>query len=210
MLTKIFFLLNITIATLYANANYILNDTGLLDPRAKEKINQIGTEVKQKLNVNIYIDLKGTNGIDMNLPRPKRIELTRQKDKEILKHVKGNYIVLVLALEQMYANILMPKEFENIIDKNDILDGYVIPLLASHDKNRIGAKASAAVLNGYAQIADSLAAKKNIKLKSSIGSQGKTASTIWRVFMYSIVVFGIVAYVIIVLRERKYKKKGQE
>ena len=205
---KIFFLVNIMLLGLYANSSFILNDSGLLDPRAKDKITQIGQEVKQKLNINIYVDLKGTNGIDMDLPRSQRIKLTREKDKEILKKVKPNYIVLVLALQQMYANILLPKEYENLIDKNDILDGYVVPLLASHDKNKLSAKASAAVLNGYAQIADSLAEQKGIKLKSSIGSQGKIASTIWKMFMYSVVLFGIVAYFIIILRERKYKNQG--
>jgi len=190
----------------FANNNqYILSDSGLLDPRVKIKLNEIGNEVKQKLGVNIYVDLKGDNGINMELPRPQRIELTRQKDKEIIKKVKGNYIVLVLALEQMYANILMPNEFKNIIDKDDILDGYVIPLLASKDKNTLFAKTSAACLNGYAQIADTLASQNKIKLVSSIGSSGKTAGTIWKIFMYSLVLFGIVAYTIIVMRQRKYK-----
>ena len=205
---RVFFLLSIASLTLFANINYILSDSGLLDSRAKKKIIEIGNEVRQKLHINIYVDLKGNNGIDMNLSRTKRIELIRQKDKEILKNVKGNYIVLVLSLKQMYANILLPKELKGIIDKDDILDGYVIPLLASNDKNKLGAKASAAVLNGYAQIADSLAEKKGIKLASSIGSQGKVAGTIWKVFMYSVVLFGIIAYVLIVLRERKYKNKG--
>jgi len=205
---KIFFLANILVLALFANQNFILSDSGLIDPRAKEKIDQIGQEVKNKLNINIYVDLKGDNGIDMDLPRDQRIKLTRLKDKEILKKVKPNYIVLVLSIKQMYANILLPKEYKNLIDKDDILNGYIIPLLASFDKNTLAAKSSAAVLNGYAQIADSLADKKGIKLKSSIGSQGKIASTIWKVFMYSVVVFGIVVYIIIILRERKYKREG--
>ena len=205
---KIFFLANILVLALFANQNFILSDSGLIDPRAKEKIDQIGQEVKNKLNINIYVDLKGDNGVDMDLPRDQRIKLTRLKDKEILKKVKPNYIVLVLSIKQMYANILLPKEYKNLIDKDDILNGYIIPLLASFDKNTLAAKSSAAVLNGYAQIADSLADKKGIKLKSSIGSQGKIASTIWKVFMYSVVVFGIVVYIIIILRERKYKREG--
>jgi len=205
---KIFFLVNILVLALFANQNFILSDSGLIDPRAKEKIDQIGQEVKNKLNINIYVDLKGDNGVDMDLPRDQRIKLTRLKDKEILKKVKPNYIVLVLSIKQMYANILLPKEYKNLIDKDDILNGYIIPLLASFDKNTLAAKSSAAVLNGYAQIADSLADKKGIKLKSSIGSQGKIASTIWKVFMYSVVVFGIVVYIIIILRERKYKREG--
>ena len=99
----------------------------------------------------------------------------------------------------------MSKDLESIIDKDDILDGYVIPLLASKDKNTLFAKTSAASLNGYAQIADSIAKNANIKLESSIGSEGKTAGTLWRVFIYTLVVFGIIAYTLIVMRERRYK-----
>ncbi|MFW3328507.1 hypothetical protein ACN9JT_08650, partial [Aliarcobacter butzleri] len=47
--------------------NYILNDDKLIDDRAKEKINQIGDEVKSKLGVNIYIYAKSTLGLDDNI-----------------------------------------------------------------------------------------------------------------------------------------------
>ena len=50
--------------------------------------------------------------------------------------------------------------FKISLNKNDILDGYVVPLLASKDKNTLFAKVSAATLNGYAAIADILAESK--------------------------------------------------
>jgi ABC-type antimicrobial peptide transport system permease subunit len=105
---------------------------------------------------------------------------------------------------------LLSDDLKDIVDKDDVLGGYVIPLLASKDKNSLMAKASAATLNGYAQIADSIAAYKNIKLKSSIGNEGKVTGTIWKVFMYTMVVTGIVLYVVIIMREKKYKKLAKE
>lgn len=185
---------------------FVLTHDGLIDERALNKIKEIGTEVKSKLGVEIYVDVKENNGIDTKLPREDRIKLMREKDAEILKNLKSPYVVLILSIDQAYANILMSKSLEDKIDKNDILDGYVIPLLASKDKNTLFAKTSAATLNGYAQIADSLASSKGIKLDSSIGSEGKTASTLWRVFMYTLVLAGIFLYAIVVLRERKFKK----
>jgi hypothetical protein len=110
----------------------------------------------------------------------------------------------------MYANILMTDDLKNIIDKDDILDGYVIPLLASKDKNTLFAKTSAAVLNGFAQIADSIAKSKNIKLKSSIGNEGKVAGTIWKMLMYTLVLTGIILYAVIIMREKKYKKLAKQ
>ena len=85
----------------------------------------------------------------------------------------------------------------------DILEGYIVPLLASQDKNTLFAKVSAATLNGYAAIADTLAEAKQIKLETSIGNAGKVSSTIWRVLMYTLVVLGLLAYTYAILRKRK-------
>jgi len=202
---------------LYAEAgNYILNTSGLLDQRASEKINIIGSEVKSKINVQIYLDIKGDNGINPELPREQRISMMKQKEAELVSSIQQDlngtksYVILTIALDQKYANILYSDDLKNIIDKDSILDGYVIPLLAAFDKNTLNSKLSAASLNGYAQIADLLAQNKGIKLDSSIGSEGKTASSIWKVFMYTLVVLGIVLYFIIILREKKIKKEYEE
>lgn len=86
----------------------------------------------------------------------------------------------------------------------------MVPLLASFDKNELQSKVSASVLNGVAQIADVIAKSKNIKLKSSIGSAGKTAGSIWQMFIYTIVLLGIISYFFIILREKKLKKNKYE
>ena len=95
-------------------------------------------------------------------------------------------------------------EYQDInINKNDILNEYVVPLLASKDKNTLPSKISAASLNGYSAIADSLASSKNIVLETNIGNEGKVSSTIWRVFVYFLVVSGLLAYTYAVLKKRK-------
>ncbi len=197
------------ITTLNATSTkFVLNHDGLIDQRAQDKINKIGQESQKKMQTSLYVYIVENNGIDMQLEREERIIKIREFDKSVLKNIQGSYAVLVLSIDQLYANILLSKDLEDKIDKDDILDGYVIPLLASKDKNTLFAKTSAASLNGYAQIADSLAEQNNIELDSSIGSEGKTASTIWRVFMYSMVLIGIIAYTIVVLREKKIIKHG--
>jgi hypothetical protein len=202
----------IVISNIFADTKLstILTQDGLLDPRAQIKINQIAQEVKKKLNVNIYLDIKETNGIKSSLSMKEKIVQMRYLENKIINKLKKPYVVLMISVDQMYANILMSEKMKTIIDKNDILDGYVIPLLASKDKNTLFAKASAACLNGFAQIADSIAQSKNIKLISSIGSEGKTAGTIWKVFMYSLVVTGILLYIVIIMREKKFKKLNEE
>jgi len=207
LLIAIFVILNIA----YASQNtFILNHSGLVDQRAYIKINEIGLEVKNKLNTQIYLDIKGDNGIDLKLDRKSRISLMKKIEKKLIEQVKKDsnfpFIILTFALDQQHANILYSNdELKTIVDRDEILDGYVIPLLAAKDKNILKSKVSAASLNGYAQIADSLAKHNNIELVSSIGSSGKVASTIWKMVMYTVVLFGIIAYFIIILRERKIK-----
>ncbi|MEA3354347.1 MAG: hypothetical protein U9Q33_11080 [Campylobacterota bacterium] len=205
---KFYFFIALLMTTLQAQVPaFILSHDGLVDQRAQDKMKQIHDEVKSKLNVNLYLHIKEDNGIDPSLPREERIVMMRKKEEELRSKLVKPYAVLAISINQLYTNILYSKDLDGIIDKNDILDGYVIPLLASKDKNTLFAKTSAATLNGFAQIGDSIAASKDIKLDSSIGSEGKTASTIWRVFMYTVVLIGIGAYAVIVMRERKYKGK---
>jgi len=201
---KLLFFIVVFVTYSYAT-DFVLNTGGLLDKRAYQKINEIGNEVKNKIGINVYLDVKGNNGIKLTLPRKERIKQMKILENKLISHLKKPYVVLTLALDQQYANILYSKDLSSVIDKDDILDGYVIPLLAAKDKNTLSSKVSAAVLNGYAQIGDVLADTKHIKLKSSIGSQGKIAGTIWKMFMYTLVLFGIGAYVIVILRERKMK-----
>jgi len=209
---NIFLLFFIAIATLIAAPKtYIVNHSGLMDDRAYSKINTIGDEVSTKLGVEIYLDIKGSNQIDPKLPREQRYKQVKALEQKLLTEVKSTttkpFIILTMAIDQYYTNILYSnEELKKTVSKDDILDDYVIPLLASHDKNMRKSKVSAASLNGYAQIADELGEWKNIKLESSIGSEGKVVSEVWKIFMYTMVFIGIISYSIVVMREKKAKK----
>ncbi|MBP6164208.1 MAG: hypothetical protein KA438_08595 [Aliarcobacter sp.] len=191
---------------LYSNlsaAQFILNDDKLIDDRAKEKINQIGDEVKSKLGVNIYIYAKSNLGLDENIKTKEKIEFIRNNENQLVSTLEQPYVLLTIAVEETHVNLLFSDSLKEVLDKNDILDGYVVPLLASNDKNTLFAKVSAATLNGYAAIADKIADSKDMKLESSIGNAGKVSSTIWRVVMYTLIVLGLLAYTYAILRKRK-------
>ncbi|QKF60082.1 hypothetical protein ACN2EN_10675 [Aliarcobacter lanthieri] len=191
---------------LYTNSfaqTYILNDDGLIDDRAKDKISQMGSEVKSKLGINIYVYAKSNLGLEQDTKTKDKIEEVKLHESGLIKDLQNPYVLLTIYVEENMVNLSFSESLKNIIDKNDILNGYVVPLLASKDKNTLYAKVSAATLNGYAAIADTLAEEQNVKLESSIGSQGKISSTIWRVFMYFLIISGLLAYTYAVLRKRK-------
>lgn len=194
--------------SIYAQANqsnYVLSDDAIIDKRAIDKITEIGNEVKAKLGVNIYVYAKTKYSNTEIDSVEKRIEIIKNTERKIIDNLQGSFILITLALDFTHVNILTSDDLKNSIDKNDVLNGYIVPLLASKDKNTMFAKASAAILNGYAQVGDVLAQEKGIKLNSSIGSAGKTTGTIWKMVMYTLVFGGIILYTIAILRQKKLK-----
>lgn len=189
-------------SNLYAS-QFILSNDGLIDKRAVEKIEQIGQESKQKLGVNIYVYVKRGLGLEDDISTKDKIEFIKNQEKELVQVLKKPYVLLTISVDDTHVNLVVSSQLKDIVDKNDILNGYVVPLLASKDKNSVFAKVSAAVLNGYAAIADTIAKSKDIKLESSIGNSGRVAGTIWKVFMYTLVIIGLFLYVYAVLRKRK-------
>ena len=185
--------------------SFILSEDGLIDPRAQEKINVMGLESKEKLGVNIYVYVKNTYGLGNQIKGKEKIIYLKNHESQILPVLEKPYVLITMSIEEQHVNLLASESLKQIIDKDDILDGYVVPLLASKDKNTLYAKVSAATLNGYAAVADTIANSKDIKLESSIGSQGKIASTIWRVMMYTLVVIGLLVYIFVILREKRRK-----
>src|SRR5574344_988851 len=190
---------------LYTNSfaqNFIIKDD-LIDTRAKEKIIEIGNEVKSKIGVNVYVYATSGFGLNKDITTKEKIDYIKNYELDILKTLEQPYVIITISLEDTHVNLYSSDSLEKIIDKNEILDDYVVPLLASKDKNTVGSKVSASVLNGYAAVADKLADSKNIELESNIGNQGRVASTIWRVFIYFVLLSALLAYIYAILRKRK-------
>jgi len=191
---------------LFTNLNassFVLSDDGLIDPRTITKINEIGTEVNKKLSANIYVYAKESLGLQKNITLQDKIKYIKEYESQITSGLVKPYVLLTMSVEDTHVNLIVSSQLQEVVDKNDILNGYVVPLLASKDKNSTFAKASAAILNGYAAIADTIAESKDIELESSIGSSGKVAGTVWKVFMYSLILVGLLLYTFAVLRRKK-------
>jgi len=189
-------------SNLYAS-KFVLSDDGLIDPRAIEKIDQIGNEAQTKLGVNIYVYAKSSLGLTANTTTQDKIKYIKEYETQIVKSLTKPYVLLTMAVEDTHVNLIVSSNLQTVVDKNDILNDYVVPLLASKDKNSTFAKASAAILNGYAAVADTIADSKDIELETSIGNSGKVAGTVWKVFMYTLIVVGLLLYTFAVLRRKK-------
>lgn len=191
-------------SSLLAANDFTLDSGSLIDKRTVIKINEIGNELKNKTQISIYVHVKNNFGMKTNITTKEKIAFIKEYEHKLVQNLEKPYVVLTFSLDQTHVNLLRSKDLLKALDKDDILDSYVIPLLASKDKNSTLAKVSAAVLNGYDEIAAQIVSFKGIeKLDSALGDSGRTFSAIWRVLMYSLVLFGIIAYTIIVLRSKK-------
>ena len=185
------------------SSKFILSGAKMIDPRSIAKIDEMGNELLSKTGVTVYIYAKKQYSIQKFDNTKSKMEFIKSYESNITNKLKNPFVLLTTSLEDTHINLLMSPQLQNSIDKDEILDKYIIPLLASKDKNSMYSKISAAMFNGYAAITDTVAKSKNVELKSSIGSVGTVTSSIWRVFMYSVVVIGLILYTIAVLKSKK-------
>ena len=186
------------------NSRFILEGKELIDPRTIQKIDEMGKELFEKTGVNVYIYIKKTY-LDTEI-KDKKEKFLRIKEYEqnILKSMERPYVMISMAVDDVYVNILNSSDLDSIIKRDNILDRSIVPILASHGKNPLYTKVSVALLNGYGEIADEVAMNlKGITLDSSIESGASTFKAFWRYFMYVLVFLGLFAYIYAMTKGRK-------
>ncbi len=176
------------------NANSLVIDNAILTEKTVAKIEEIGSEVQKELNISIYISVIN------KLPEISIVEY----EENLAKNLKEPFILLAFSKIDKKVDIINSESLNSLFNKDSILSDFIIPILVSksEDENQ---KISAALLNGYAEIADQLAQTKNIKLNSSIGSEGRISHKIVQYFFYSLI-FIFIAIFIYNFLIRKFKK----
>jgi hypothetical protein len=178
----------------FASANFILVNENVVLLKAVPKIEEVGEELKSKTSINLYIVAKQSiNG-----------EKIATFTQEFSKNLQKPFILLSFAQKEQKVDILTSsKELDKIVNKDEVLDDYVIPLFVSYDKNSEISKLSAGLLNGYMEIADRVAESKGIVLESSIGSSNKIVNDLKKYLLYPILIIGLLIYIYSVYWRRK-------
>ncbi len=104
------------------------------------------TESKNKLAVNLYVYAKQSLGLEENISTKDKIKYIKKYENDITKVLVKPYVLLTMAVEDTHVNLIVSSSLKDVVDKNEILNDYVVPLLASKDKNSTYAKASASIL----------------------------------------------------------------
>ncbi len=176
------------IASLTLNSQILINEN-IVNPKASAKINEIGAEILAKTNINIYL-------IAVNNLGGKKI---KDYEAEKAEELKKPYILLTLSKDDKQVDIISSPIATDKFDKEDVLDptgGTIIPILVTKVKKdmKIDDKHSAAMLNGYADIAAQVANSYDIELKSGLGDTNRIIINLIRLFVYGSILLVILMY----------------
>ena len=190
----------------HSDSKFIINGKEAIDPRSIEKIDTMGNELFVKTGISVYIYASEQYSKEKFSDMKQKMEFIKSFENKLLPNLKKPYILLTLSLEDKHVNVLSSKSLDGIVNKDEILDSYVIPLLASHDKNSKEAKISASLLNGYSAVVETLANFKGVKVESIMNGSGRTFAKVWKIIMYLIVIVGLVTYIIAIWKDKRKSK----
>jgi hypothetical protein len=174
----LFLLLNV-----FAFAKSEIINQNVIKQSSLDKITEISNELYVKTGVSIvgHFVEKTDNGIV-------------EYENNVSSGLTSPYVLIVFSAKDQKVDIVVSSDLQKVVNKNEILNTFMIPILAAQDKNSVDTKYSAALLNGIAEIADEVASSKNIKLDSSIGSDSRYFMQGLRALFYGIIFVALGIY----------------
>ena len=173
--------------SLALGANFVINNDEILSQKVSVKLNEIGSELYAKSGINLVVGVYKDGELEALF-------------KE--QNLSSPYAFLLLIKDKKKVEIFADSNTSKLFNKEQILSvnpesGTIIPILVSKNGKDIY---NAAILNGYADIAEQIASSLNFQLESSVGNSNKTTLNFLRFFIY-----GLVAFFIIVIFYKKVK-----
>ena len=173
--------------SLALGANFVINDDEVLSQKVSVKLNEIGSELYAKSGINLAVGVYKDGELEALF-------------KE--QNLSSPYAFLLLIKDKKKVEIFADSNTSKLFNKGQILSvnpesGTIIPILVSKNGKDVY---NAAILNGYADIAEQIASSLNLQLESSVGNSNKTTLNFLRFFIY-----GLVAFFVIVVFCKKVK-----
>ena len=173
--------------SLALGANFVINNDEILSQKVSVKLNEIGSELYAKSGINLAVGIYKDGELEALF-------------KE--QNLSSPYAFLLLIKDKKKVEIFADANTSKLFNKEQILSvnpesGTIIPILVSKNGKDVY---NAAILNGYADIAEQIASSLNLQLESSVGNSNKTTLNFLRFFIY-----GLVAFFVIVVFCKKVK-----
>lgn len=168
---KVRFALLALLLPLLLNATHILKDD-ILKPEAATLIEKMADELLSKTGINGYV-------IATNENFPERFNLVEYSSK-YEANLSKPYVVLIFAPNAVITKksestgrvglIPSSKALSELYDKGDVEDA-TIDVVAAKDKNTKEDKYNIGVVQGFSELADQIAASKNVELTTTIPNE---------------------------------------
>ena len=171
----------------------VLVNQNILSPAVSEKVAVLGEE------------LAGKSGVFAGVAVYESLDGKTLKEAAAQLNLTPPYALLMLAKAEHKVEIFADPQTLKLFDKEKILSPYpssgsILPILASKNGKDIF---NAAVLNGYADLAEQIAASKGVSLQNAVGSQNRRTLDAFRIFIY-----GSIAVVVFAAAIRKFRRKN--
>lgn len=159
----------------------------ILEEKTAQKIEEMGSELFAKSGVKVILIAK-KSGEGENI-------LTYEQN--FVKDLRSPYVLLTLFQAEKKVDIFASAGMEKEFDREALLSpfpwsGTIIPLLTSK-KNEVSI--GPALLNGYAELVEEIAASRKIALESAIGNANRITINLVRLLIYGFMV-GVVILII--------------
>ncbi len=207
-------------------ANYLYKDELIFNPAFNAEVEKLGSELHQK------------TGIALRLVMLKKLPLgvtIVDYEKSLLQEFNTPTILLTFSEIDSKVDILASdKSLYNYFDKKQVLSpvsspvqafvvalfsmdfsdmssgGTILPLLAQKAKeSELLGKYSGAMFNGYADIAEQIAASRGVVLENAVGNTNQTTIFLVKVLFYGMVIYGIFLYIKRKLYLRREKNESK-
>lgn len=207
-------------------AEFLYKDDVVNNPNFAKQIETVGRELKDKTGISLYVvmlrDLENnesvadfekrlTSELDENSVIITFVELKKQVDilarpASLYKDFNKAQVLSPNAtfVGAMVTTVMFARNFDQAKELLSNSGGTILPILAERAKgDDIVQKYSAAIFNGYTDIAEQIAASHGQTLETSAGSGNKNFLNLLRVIFYGTIAYAIYMYI----RRRRALKK---
>lgn len=157
-------------------ANFIVIDEVVKNQTFYDPIEAMGKELSEKTGINLYMSLiKELDDNQSIINHQQALMKTLNQPAVLLSFVQKNKQVQIYADDKSLYKTFDKDQIMNPLAIWPFFNGVIIPVLSVKSKDDIAAKEqySAAMFNGYAEIAEQIAESKGVVLDTAVGNSSR-------------------------------------
>jgi len=181
------------ITPLLADAKrYVIENQNQLVHKSVAFIEQLSGEVFAKTGVSLYVATLETLG-DNDI----------QGYRETIRtNLQSPYIAVIFVNKEKKIDLFDSGNLETFYDKKDVYWNYIVPLIPKSQKELTPQSISAMILNGYVEIADSIALANNVTLEHSFPKEDKGTKVLVRFLLYAMLFILLILFLLSYTKRR--------